>query len=73
MLRNDLGLLAIWRPGGGPGELELVALRLEFCRTDVARGADADWIAARLARASAKLGTRVERLGEARFRAVAGG
>ena len=73
VLRNDLGLLAIWRPGGGPGELELVALRLEFCRTDVARGADADWIAARLARASAKLGTRVERLGEARFRAVAGG
>src|SRR5919204_4000278 len=72
VLRNDLGLLAIWRPGAGPGELELVALRLDFCRTDLARGDDAGWIAARLADASAKLGTGIERLDEALFR-VAGG
>jgi poly-gamma-glutamate capsule biosynthesis protein CapA/YwtB (metallophosphatase superfamily) len=65
VLRNDLGLLAIWRPGAQ--ELELVGLRLDFCRTDLARGADADWIATRLERASAELGSRVERVGEGRF------
>jgi poly-gamma-glutamate synthesis protein (capsule biosynthesis protein) len=66
MLRNDLGVLAIWRPGEDP-PLELVGLELEFCRTDLARGAEADWIAARLERACAELGTRVERLAEQRF------
>lgn len=69
MLRNDLGVLAIWRPGAGEEELELVGLKLEFCRTEVARGADAEWIAARLESSCEKLGTRVERLAEARFRA----
>jgi poly-gamma-glutamate capsule biosynthesis protein CapA/YwtB (metallophosphatase superfamily) len=67
-LRNDLGVLAIWRPGAGDDELELVGLRLDFCRTGLAGGADADWIAARLARACAPLGTRPERLDERRFR-----
>jgi poly-gamma-glutamate capsule biosynthesis protein CapA/YwtB (metallophosphatase superfamily) len=67
VLRNDLGLLAIWRPG--TDELELVGLRLDFCRTDIAQGADADWIAERLQRASSRLGSRTERTGEARFRA----
>ena len=67
VLRNDFGLLAIWRPGGEP-ELELVVLKLEFCRTELARGADADWAAARLQSACASLGTAVERLAEGRFR-----
>jgi poly-gamma-glutamate synthesis protein (capsule biosynthesis protein) len=73
VLRNDLGLLAIWRPGAGDAALELVALRLDFCHTDLARGADADWIANRLERASAELGTRVERLAAGRFAAYSGG
>ena len=65
-LRNDLGILALWRPRGEP-ELELVALHLRFCETTLARGRDADWIAARLERACAKLGTRVERVSEQRL------
>ena len=68
VLRNDLGLLAIWRPGAVDDELELVGLRLDFCRTDLATGADADWIAVRLTRACEPLGTRPERLAEGRFR-----
>ena len=66
-LRNDLGVLAIWRPGE-EAELELVALRLDYCRTGIARGADADWIAERLAAACAELGVSVERRAESRFR-----
>lgn len=68
-LRNDLGLLALWRPGGEPG-LELVGLKLEFCRTELARDGDAEWISARLERACAELGTAVSRRGEARFAVV---
>jgi poly-gamma-glutamate synthesis protein (capsule biosynthesis protein) len=68
VLRNDLGLLAIWRPGALDDELEVVGLRLEFCRTEVATGAEADWIATRLRAACEPLGTRPERLAEARFR-----
>jgi poly-gamma-glutamate synthesis protein (capsule biosynthesis protein) len=64
-LRNDLGVLAIWRPD--EGELELVGLRLDFCFTDLARGGDADWIADRLERACGALGTAAERVGEQRF------
>lgn len=67
-LRNDLGAMALWRPGTGGGELELAGLRLDFCRTELARGADAGWIAARLQRACPPLGSRVERLTEQRFR-----
>jgi poly-gamma-glutamate capsule biosynthesis protein CapA/YwtB (metallophosphatase superfamily) len=65
-LRNDLGVFAIWSPGAEP-LLELVGLRLEFCFTEPATGADADWIARRLHRACEELGTRVERLAEHRF------
>jgi hypothetical protein len=65
-LRNDLGLLAIWRPHSARAELELVGLRLQFAFTDLARGADADWIAERLLRASAPL--QIERVAEQRFR-----
>lgn len=65
-LRNDLGVLALWRPGSEP-EVELVALRLEFCFTELASGRDADWIATRLERACGELGTRVERREESRL------
>jgi poly-gamma-glutamate synthesis protein (capsule biosynthesis protein) len=65
-LRNDLGVMAIWRPGGEP-ELELVGLRLEFCYTRLAQGAEAEWIGERLERACGELGTQVTRVGEQRF------
>ena len=65
-LRNDLGILALWRPRSEP-RLELVGLELRFCETRLARGAEADWIAERLERACAPLGTRIERVGEQRF------
>jgi poly-gamma-glutamate synthesis protein (capsule biosynthesis protein) len=65
-LRNDLGILALWSPGADP-DLELVALRLYFCETDLARGSDADWIADRLEEACAELGIPVERVSEQRF------
>jgi poly-gamma-glutamate capsule biosynthesis protein CapA/YwtB (metallophosphatase superfamily) len=65
-LRNDLGLLALWHPAGQP-ELELAGLQLSYARTELARGKAADWIADRLARACAQLGTPVERTAENRF------
>jgi poly-gamma-glutamate capsule biosynthesis protein CapA/YwtB (metallophosphatase superfamily) len=68
VLRNDLGVLAIWRPGAEGAELELVGLKLEFCHTGLAREMDAEWIAVRLDRACAELGTRVDRVDEYRFR-----
>lgn len=71
-LRNDLGTLAIWRPGDAGAELELVGLRLEYAHTGLAQGPDADWIARRLERACRELGTTVERIGEQRFQ-VSGG
>jgi poly-gamma-glutamate synthesis protein (capsule biosynthesis protein) len=66
-LRNDLGLLALWHPGDTEQELELVGLRLDYCHTRLADGADADWIARRLEHACRELGTTVERVGEHRF------
>ena len=69
--RNDLGVLALWSPGEDP-ELELVGLRLRYCETELARGKDADWIAARLEKACGALGTRVERLDEQRFASATG-
>ncbi len=67
-LRNDLGVLAIWRPGDPEVELELVGLYLDYCRTRLAIGDEARWIAERLAGACEPLGTRVERIAEQRFR-----
>jgi poly-gamma-glutamate capsule biosynthesis protein CapA/YwtB (metallophosphatase superfamily) len=67
-LRNDLGVLAIWRPGDPELELELVGLGLDYCRTRLAAGHDAKWIAQRLTRACEQLGTGVERIEEQRFR-----
>ena len=72
VLRNDLGVLAIWRPGAGDDELELVGLKLAYCHTGLARDADADWIAARLDSACTDLGTKAERVAEGRFRIRAG-
>ncbi len=65
-LRNDLGVLARWHPGE-EAPLELVGLRLEFAYTRLAQEEDADWIASRLERACAELGTSVERSGEQHF------
>ena len=67
-LRNDLGLLAIWRPGDPELELELVGLALDYCRTRLAAGDEAEWIAQRLTQTCERLGTRVERIAEERFR-----
>jgi poly-gamma-glutamate capsule biosynthesis protein CapA/YwtB (metallophosphatase superfamily) len=64
--RNDLGLLALWHPRSD-AEVELIGLELRFCETRLARGSAADWIAARLERACAPLGTRPERVREQRF------
>ncbi len=68
VLRNDLGLLAVWQPA--TDELELIGITLDYARTDLARAEDADWIADRLTRASERLGVRVERVSEQRFKAV---
>jgi hypothetical protein len=65
-LRNDIGMLAIWRPQAEP-QLELAGLRLHYARTELATGPDADWFVNRLEHACADLGTRVERLAEQRF------
>jgi poly-gamma-glutamate capsule biosynthesis protein CapA/YwtB (metallophosphatase superfamily) len=71
-LRNDLGLLALWRPENGEATLELVGLRLHYCWTDLAHASDADWISTRLADACPRLGSTVERVGEQRFRVSPG-
>jgi poly-gamma-glutamate capsule biosynthesis protein CapA/YwtB (metallophosphatase superfamily) len=66
-LRNDLGVMALWSPDPESPGLGLVGLRLDYCHTGLATGAEADWIADRLERACAELGTAVERVGEQRF------
>jgi poly-gamma-glutamate synthesis protein (capsule biosynthesis protein) len=70
-LRNDLGVFAIWHVAADGTWLELVGLFLDHCYTELAKGADADWIARRLETACGELGTTVARLDEHRFR-VAG-
>jgi poly-gamma-glutamate capsule biosynthesis protein CapA/YwtB (metallophosphatase superfamily) len=60
-LRNDLGILAlVTLDEQGPRRLEAVPLRLDFCRTDLARGADADWVRRRLRAACEELDTEVD-------------
>jgi poly-gamma-glutamate capsule biosynthesis protein CapA/YwtB (metallophosphatase superfamily) len=66
-LRNDLGLLAIWEPGGEEQRLELVGLRIDRGHARVAHGPDGRWIAARLRLACEALGTRVESRGPGRL------
>jgi poly-gamma-glutamate capsule biosynthesis protein CapA/YwtB (metallophosphatase superfamily) len=65
-LRNDLGVLALWRPGGSP-ELTFVGLHLGFCRTGLADGGDAEWIGGRLELACRELGSDIGQVGEQRF------
>jgi poly-gamma-glutamate capsule biosynthesis protein CapA/YwtB (metallophosphatase superfamily) len=66
-LRNDLGVLARWRPGHAKSAVELIGLRLDYCVTGLAFGSDAEWIATRLEDACRPLGSSVERLAEQRF------
>jgi poly-gamma-glutamate synthesis protein (capsule biosynthesis protein) len=72
-LRNDLGVLAIWRPEDPELALELVGLALDYCHTRLAAGDDADWIARRLTQACEELGTRVKRSAEQRFQVATPG
>ena len=67
-LRNDLGILALWRPGSSAAPIELVGLRLHYCRTDLAHGRDAEWIGNRIVDSCDPLGSSVERVAEQRFR-----
>ena len=71
-LRNDLGVIALWSPGHPERELELVGAALDFCRTRLAEGNEAEWIANRLSDACGRLKTRVERVAEQRFRIAPG-
>jgi poly-gamma-glutamate synthesis protein (capsule biosynthesis protein) len=64
-LRNDLGVMALWRPHDAA--VELVGLALDFCHTRLAEGEEAEWIASRLDRACGALGTVVERTATQRF------
>ena len=64
LLRNDLGLLFLLELGAaGPVRLEAVPLKLEHCRTRLAEGEDARWIAGRFRRACGELGTPVGEAG----------
>jgi poly-gamma-glutamate capsule biosynthesis protein CapA/YwtB (metallophosphatase superfamily) len=59
-LRNDLGLLFfVTLERTGPERLEAVPLKLEYCHTRLADGADAEWIRRRFREACAALGTEV--------------
>jgi poly-gamma-glutamate capsule biosynthesis protein CapA/YwtB (metallophosphatase superfamily) len=59
-LRNDLGLLFfVTLDRTGPKRLEAVPLKLDYCRTRLADGDDAEWIRRRFRQACAALGTEV--------------
>jgi poly-gamma-glutamate synthesis protein (capsule biosynthesis protein) len=59
-MRNDLGLLfLVSLDERGPTSIEAVPLKLDYCRTRLASGADAASIGARFRRACAALGTEV--------------
>ena len=60
-LRNDLGLFfLVDLDREGPARLEAVPLKLEYCRTRLATGRDAEWIARRFREACRALGTEVD-------------
>jgi poly-gamma-glutamate capsule biosynthesis protein CapA/YwtB (metallophosphatase superfamily) len=64
-LRNDLGgLFLVSLDGNGPGRLEVVPLKLDYCFTRLARGDDRAWIARRFTEACRALGTEVVDDGE---------
>jgi poly-gamma-glutamate synthesis protein (capsule biosynthesis protein) len=57
-MRNDLGLLFLVELDvRGPRRLEAVPLKLDYCRTRLARDEDAGWIRRRFIDACAELGT----------------
>jgi poly-gamma-glutamate capsule biosynthesis protein CapA/YwtB (metallophosphatase superfamily) len=57
-LRNDLGLLFLVELDlHGAARLEAVPLKLEFCRTRLAEGEEAEWISRRFREACRALGT----------------
>jgi poly-gamma-glutamate capsule biosynthesis protein CapA/YwtB (metallophosphatase superfamily) len=61
VLRNDLGLLALVElDDATPVRLEALPLRLDYCRTRLADGEDADLARRRFRAACAALGTEVE-------------
>ena len=60
-LRNDLGLFwLVTLDADGPIAVRAVPLRLGYAHTELATGADADWVRDRFRRACAALGTPVE-------------
>ncbi|MEU9872073.1 CapA family protein [Actinomadura sp. NPDC048021] len=60
LLRNDLGLLfLVTLDAAGPSRIEAVPIRLDFCRTRLAAGADRAWIIDRFAKACAAFDTPV--------------
>ena len=64
ILRNDLGLLfLVTFDDGVTTQVEMVPLALDHCRTRLADQAESAWIADRMRRACAALGTVVERRG----------
>lgn len=61
VLRNDLGILVlVTLDERGPRRLEALPLALGYCRTELAAGADADWVEHRLRAAAGAFGTEVE-------------
>jgi poly-gamma-glutamate synthesis protein (capsule biosynthesis protein) len=65
VLRNDLGLLfVVSLDERGPHRIEAIPLKLDYCHTRLARGADAAWVADRFERACAALGTDAVREGD---------
>ena len=60
VLRNDLGLLFLLTlDQEGPIRLETLPLKLDYCHTRLADGAEAAWVRSRFTRACSELGTRV--------------
>src|SRR5262245_24404789 len=60
-LRNDLGLFFLIELDDlGPRRLEAIPLALDFCRTRIATGDDATWVADRFRRACKAFGTTVQ-------------
>ncbi len=60
VLRNDLGLLFLLTlDEEGPIRLEALPLKLEYCHTRLADGAEAAWVRRRFTRACSEMGTPV--------------
>ncbi len=59
-LRNDLGLFfLVDLDERGPARIEAIPLKLDYCRTGLATGEDAEWIHRRFSDACGELGTDV--------------